>query len=203
MSRVGRKEFLAKIKPFLAPSDFELIKFIYGSTKCGHINQERDDGSRYFEHPKYTALILIDELGIFDFEEVAKAIFHDIIEESYLYTLSIIERFFGKDIAIGVGLLTDDESKKNYLGLMLKYGDQGVQIVKLCDRFHNLRTLCSCTKEKQERKLKETRDKYLPFIDACISNTKEEKYIKAFKYLKKEIIKAYDSCDISLREHTT
>ena len=43
-------------------------------------------------------------------------------------------------------------------------------MVKLADRLQNLRTLGSCTPEKQKRKRSETLDVYMPFIDSLLAN---------------------------------
>ena len=59
----GHDLFLAPLQLSLSKSDYEKVEFAYQISKYGHSGQVRDDGSRYFDHPKAVAWIYIKELG--------------------------------------------------------------------------------------------------------------------------------------------
>lgn len=190
MSNPGRLEFFKKLEPYLSPSELMQLEIIYQLAKHGHKNQWRDGNKvRYFEHPKAVALIIIDELKIYDYETLAIALLHDIIEDTFILEINHIELLFGKQIAVGVKFLTKtEETKEHYLERLLKYGNDKQVIVKLSDRLHNIRQLENCNKEKQTRYIKETSDEYSPLIKAYIKKA-DSKYLPALNYLNQEISK--------------
>lgn len=55
--------FFAALAVVLSPGEYERIQFAYFISKYGHAKQLRDDGARYFDHPKAATWIYIDELG--------------------------------------------------------------------------------------------------------------------------------------------
>lgn len=186
--QIGRIEFLDRLRPYLSETELEDIEFIYNLAKCGHKGQFRDEGVRYFEHPKQVALILMDELGIYNFTAIAKALLHDIDEDSYVMSLNTIERHFGKEIAKGIKYLTRGKyfPKEQYLLKLFEEGHVEDIIVKYCDRLHNLKTLKFCEFEKQKRIIRETDEKYIPQLYSYIENarkTKDESLIRKLSCL--------------------
>ena len=136
----------------------------YNFSKYGHRGQERDNGDRYFEHPRRVALILIDELKIYDHEMIIAALLHDIEEDSYILTWDRIQKDFG-DRALGfIKLLTKQLGQKleDYL-LALQQADEAAQLLKLADRLDNVRDMKGCTEEKRKRYLLETTRYFLPW----------------------------------------
>lgn len=159
--KIGRVRFLEKLRPFLSPSDLERVESAYIFSKYGHRGEFRDGGEiRYFEHPKAVAWILIRELGIHDWKTIVLALLHDLSEDSFILSPSRIERNFGKNVAVGVQLLTK-HPKRGYIARLRRSRDIRVLLVKLADRLHNLRTLGNCTREKQLRQVAETQRVHL------------------------------------------
>jgi len=167
---IGREEFFVKLKNKIHAQGLQKVKIAYQLTKYGHKGQLRDDGTRVFEHPKGCALILIDEMLIFDFQMLCAMLLHDIKEDSFILDLDDIELIFGKTIRGYVELLTkiDDPDNESKAKLDLDYhrriynADIKVKILKLVDRLHNLRTLGGCDLAKQIKIIRETIEVFLP-----------------------------------------
>lgn len=166
--------FLKRFRLKVTPTDLKRLDMAYDMAKYGHRNQFRESGERYFEHVRSTAIILIDELGVYDVELVMSALLHDMLEDSFLLKGDRTEMIFGARVAYittTVSKLPKDDprfttAKQRLLFYyqQIKNGNWEVKLVKLADRLHNLRTLMSCSPEKQRRKLTETKRSYLPLI---------------------------------------
>ena len=89
----NRASFEARLKYRMAPHLFELVMDAYRLSKYGHRGQKRDDGTRYFEHPRRVAKILL-LWGIYDHEMLIAALLHDIKEDSHILTWKKIRRDF-------------------------------------------------------------------------------------------------------------
>ncbi len=167
----NRDTFFKRLKGNFSVSQINQIGKAYRMAKNLHRPQKRDDGARYFEHPRSVAIILMDELQIYDKSMIISALLHDVPEDCFI-TIEEIEEIFGKEVKYTVDFLSKfkihadgleivKEKKKDYFK-KLKASDWKTRIVKLCDRLHNMRTLKGCLPEKQERKLQETKKLYLP-----------------------------------------
>jgi GTP diphosphokinase / guanosine-3',5'-bis(diphosphate) 3'-diphosphatase len=162
----GRNEFFAPLKrAYVDRKEYlTLIGRAYEFSKAGHSKQRRDDGGRYFDHPKAVAWILIYELGITDWRIIVDALLHDISEDTYLLTHTCYVDNFGPDVAYDVDALTKRPNEKENLELyMNRLRSQGWRavLVKIVDRVHNMRTIGNCSQEKQERKKLETCQHFL------------------------------------------
>jgi len=151
----------------MPPEHVRQVMLAYRLAKYGHRNQMRDDGkTRFFVHPKNAALILIDELEVFDPEMIIAELLHDMMEDSHLLISdeewSDVEFIFGKVVANYVALLTKDVAKEKYIK-RLRASDEKSQILKLVDRLHNVRSLKGCSRNKRRRKINETRRYFLPW----------------------------------------
>lgn len=163
-----RQEFFAKVQEFFTAEEAEFIGRAYEFSKAGHYKQERDDGSRYFDHPKTVAWILMTEFGVRDWEVIVDALLHDIREDTYLLKHKCLVINFGLNVACDTDALTKrPEEKKNVGAYIARVKQQGFRtvIVKLADRLHNLRTLGPCTPEKRASTIAETREFVLPLTD--------------------------------------
>lgn len=163
---VGRKQFLDWLRPNYRAKIMEVIETAYVLSKYGHRGQLRDDGRRYFEHPKAVTWIIAYELGLVDWRVLVMCLLHDVQEDTFLLTDYRIEVNFGKDVARGVRLLTKDSA--DYLERLKRFGDWRVVMVKVADRLHNVRTLDACTPEKRQRKASETKSDYMPLADLLV-----------------------------------
>jgi len=161
----------------------------YVFSKYGHRGQQRDNGERYFEHPRAVALIILDEMEIRnDWQLIVIALLHDIVEDSWLLDEDRLEKNFGRAVALGIKYLTKDptEKKELYLARLRSYATWRVLLVKLCDRVHNLRTLDGCSEEKQRKQILETEKEYIPLIN-LLGNTIPKDYKQHIYYLKDNI----------------
>ncbi len=162
---IGRQAFLDRLQPLNKPVHMEVIEAAYILSKYAHRGQLRQNGVRYFEHPKAVAWILIDELGLSSWRIIVLALLHDVPEDSFLLSWYRIELNFGTKVMMGLKLLTNKPDKEGYVGRLHGSASWQVLMVKLADRLHNLRTLDDCALEKQRRKVEETRDQYLRLFD--------------------------------------
>lgn len=163
----GYELFFAPLQVALNPSDYEQVQFAYFASKYGHAGQLRDGGERYFDHPKATAWIYISEFGGRDIRMIMDCLLHDLSEDTYLLSPYRIALNFGQDIALDVRALTKlpkgKETTEEYLGRVIDQGPWAIA-AKLTDRLHNLRTLATCPKEKQEKQVSETRQYHIPLL---------------------------------------
>lgn len=172
----------------MTPRELEAIETAYVFSKYGHRTKFRDDGvTRYFEHPKAVSLILVDELDERNWQTIVLGLLHDIPEDSFILSWNRIQMNFGKEVTKDLKLLTK-KPRKGYEMRLKKYANARILKVKLADRVHNLRTLQNCTKEKQERKIKETYDYYIPLADLLIEQLPKKQKWQG-EYLRKQIIK--------------
>jgi (p)ppGpp synthase/HD superfamily hydrolase len=165
MAVPGYNLFLSTLAADYDPNTLELVSFAYIASKYGHKDQERDDGTRYFDHPKAAAWIYINELGGRDPRIICDLLLHDIREDSYLLSIYRIRLNCGKDVALDVLSVTKlpkgKETPEEYLQRMINQGPWAVE-TKLCDRLHNVRTLDTCTPEKRAKQIIETKEVVLP-----------------------------------------
>jgi (p)ppGpp synthase/HD superfamily hydrolase len=150
--------------------DFLEIERAYGDAKDGFRLVTRDDGSRYFDHVRAVAIILMAYVGVFDRDMIIAALHHDSVEDLPALPLERLSFVYGTNVAYLVDTVTkpdaarfpnDDAAHAWYWG-RLASAARAPRIMKLCDRTHNLLDLWSCTAEKQRRKLEETRRYILP-----------------------------------------
>jgi GTP pyrophosphokinase len=175
--------FLGRFRLKVTPTDLKRLDMAYDMAKYGHRNQFRESGERYFEHVRSTAIILVDELEVYDVELVMSALLHDMLEDSFLLKGDRIEMIFGSRVAhitAEVSKLPKDDprftspqQRLNFYHQQIKSSNWEVKLVKLADRLHNLRTLESCSPDKRRRKLTETKRYYLPFIRDLASDYPE------------------------------
>jgi len=159
--------FMASLVVSLTPGEYEMTRFAYICSKYGHQGQVRDDGTRYFDHPKAVAWIYFDEYGGRDARLVSNCLLHDIKEDSYLLSGYRLSLNFGKDIALDVSSMTKlPDGKESTTAYLQRIIDQGPWAIaaKLFDRLHNCRTLGGCTPEKQLSQIEETRKYHLPLL---------------------------------------
>ena len=150
-----------------------LIEKAYNETMCAFENIKRDGGSPYFGHPEAVAIILLEHLRIRDPNVIVAAILHDNLEDlPHLgWSNEYIQSAYNEDVAELVWWVTKfditdfggDKKKRNaHYHVHLQSAPRRAIIIKLADRLHNIMTLWDCDKKKQERKIQETWDFYIP-----------------------------------------
>lgn len=171
---MGREDFEKLLRQHFSEKDFNLIILAYRLAKNGHRGKFRDNGVRYFEHVKGTALILLNEAEIFDRDTIIIALLHDINEESFILTNWDIAHIFGNEVSATIPLLTKvsaiekkagiTKEEKEYIDKIAR-SDQKTKIVKLADRLHNLRDMESWSAERKQKLADETEEYILPWAE--------------------------------------
>lgn len=173
---------------------YDLSKIIssYEFAAKAHANQFRSSGEPYITHPLAVAYILL-EFGM-DTDTVCAALLHDVVEDTDV-TLDEIKKLFGQDVAMLVDGVTklgkiplftkEEQQAENVRKILLAMSqDIRVIIIKLCDRLHNMRTLCYRPAAKQRNTALETMNIYAPIAHRLGMKTlKDEIEDLAFRYL--------------------
>lgn len=163
-------ELQEKVLSYHSDANTELLKKAYTVAADAHINQKRASNEPYIIHPLSVAGTLADMK--LDDISIAAGLLHDVVEDT-AYTREDITRLFGEeisDIVWGVTKISkiSDMDSENAKAETLKKmilamtGDVRVILIKLADRYHNIRTLDALRPEKQKRIARETLDIYAP-----------------------------------------
>jgi (p)ppGpp synthase/HD superfamily hydrolase len=124
---------------------------------------------RYFEHVRGAALILVDELEIFDVRLIMALFLHDGREDRREeLDWDMVELIGGPELVRILKLLTK-EPEKGYIERLWKFGTWKTLICKACDRLDNLRSLPGCGPEKIRKQVKETKEKYFPLFKQMVA----------------------------------
>lgn len=168
--------FFAPLEARLDPAPLEMVNFGYTTAKFGHAAQKRDDGSRYFDHPKAAAWICIDELRFYDPRAIIDMLLHDLCEDADLLSPYRLRLNFGLNIALDVQALTKLpdglETTEQYLGRVVSRGPHPI-LAKLCDRLHNQRTLGARSADKRKDTIDETRNYHIPILIPALAKCGE------------------------------
>jgi len=184
-----------------------LIEAASQVAQAAHAEQKRVSGEPYFQHSLAVADILanID----MDYETIAAALLHDVVEDSEI-SIDDIRKQFGDSIANLVDGVTkmlliqtfkgDQSTKKEKKErvqaeslrkmLLAMVEDVRVVLIKLADRAHNMRTLSVFSEGKQKRIASETLDIYAPLANRLgMWELKWELEDLSFRYLEPELYK--------------
>ena len=197
--------WLATLRESYAEGESEIIANACELARRAHQGQTRASGEPYVLHALAVAGILV-ELHL-DYETVAAAILHDVVEDTEV-TLEDVKQQFGDTIARLVDGVTKmdliqglraagDSSPKEHAHaenlrkmLLAMAEDVRVVLIKLADRLHNMRTLGSLAEYKQKRIARETMDIFAPLANRLgIWQIKWELEDLAFRYLKPDAYK--------------
>ena len=174
-------------------ADIPMVEKAYIFSAKAHKGQTRLSGEPYLIHPLEVAYTLT-RMNL-DVSSVVSGLLHDTIEDSYV-SKKEIEEYFGKEIAelvdgvtkiSKIQLKTSEDSRvQSYRKMILAMSkDIRVILVKLADRYHNMKTLNFLPREKQIEIARETHDIYAPLAHRLgIEWIKGELEDESFKYLK-------------------
>src|SRR5258706_6813594 len=160
-----------------------------------HKGQQRASGEPYMIHP----LLVTRQLAEMqmDMTCLETGLLHDVVEDTSA-TLDEIRKNFGEEVARCVdgvtklgklNLASREERQAESVRKMLlaMVNDIRVILVKLADRLHNMRTLGSLPREKQERTAQETIEIYAPIAHRLgMGKIRGELEDLSFKYLEPE-----------------
>lgn len=173
-SAENRESFFRRVALYYPTLDprYRLIEKAYNDAKDAFRGVMRDDGeTRYFEHIRAVALILLIYLRVRDHELIIAALLHDIVEDRAEWTIERVRQEYGERVALLVEYLTkpegyaDREEQERAYHSHFESAPRDFFLIKLADRFHNIYTLWACSEEKRQRKIEETRRYYLPYAE--------------------------------------
>ena len=182
----------------LTTADKKLIRQAFEVALDAHKDQRRKSGEAYIFHPLAVATIVASEIGL-DATCIAAALLHDVVEDNASYTINDIERLFGKAVSRIVDGLTKISSLKkemdvstqaeNFRKMLLTLNDDvRVIIIKIADRLHNMQTMDSMRRDKQEKIASETLYIYAPLAHRIgLYNIKTELEDLGLKYTEPEV----------------
>ncbi len=168
---------------YLPPDQQEKLKQVYIVARDAHEGQFRSSGEPYITHPVAVSYILA-EMRL-DYETLAAALLHDVIEDTET-TQDDLAEMFGETIAELVeGVSKLDKLKfrdrkeaqaENFRKMvMAMVQDIRVVLIKLADRTHNMRTLGALRPDKRRRIANETLEVFAPIANRLgIHNIKNE-----------------------------
>ena len=185
--------FHARMAPYFSPSSQLDVKLAYALAKFGHRAQTRKeltDGkpTRYFEHVRRVAIVLMDEMKIMDRDMIIASLLHDSIEDTQDLTAELLEHCFGSDVASMVRILSK-VPKEGYIDRLTNCNNWKVLAIKACDRLDNLRSLMvkGTTREFQKKQIQETKEKYFPIFDKLVGTLCPSEYISNVSIIRDEI----------------
>jgi RelA/SpoT family (p)ppGpp synthetase len=174
----GLRQLLARLN-YLTEEQRNKVVEAYDFSAAAHEGQKRQSGEAYITHPVAVASILA-QLHL-DYQTIAAALLHDVIEDTPTLKAEIAARF-GPEVAglvDGVSKLEQlsftsraEAQAESFRKMMLAMvEDIRVILVKLADRLHNMQTLDSLPQEKQRRIARETLEIYAPIANRLGINT--------------------------------
>lgn len=157
--------------------DAALIQKAYWFSKETHrTTPNRDDGTRYFEHPRRVAVSLAEFGYQFDPNLITLALIHDTIEDTTA-PLATYKALFGDEITSRLLILSKKIPKfESFSGMIIGHhkkddnsyfhgimqAELPVRLVKAADRLDNIRTCDVWPEERRFRYISETEEYLLP-----------------------------------------
>lgn len=170
----NKETFQARIRPYFSPSNQLDVKLAYCLAKFGHraqIRKELIEGkpTRYFEHVRRVAIVLMDEMKIMDRDMIIAALLHDSVEDCADLSPELLEHSFGNEVVSMVKILSK-VPKEGYMDRLYNCKNWKALAIKACDRLDNLRSLMipGTGLEFQKKQIKETKEKYFPLFDQLL-----------------------------------
>lgn len=184
--------FLTELTQYLKREDRELLRAAFLFAEAAHRGQCRRSGEPYISHPLAVASILTQ--WKLDVQALAAALLHDVMEDSGVSKLELVEKF-GKQVAELVDGMSkidklefenkEEAQAENFRKMLLAMArDLRVILIKLADRTHNMRTMDSMRPDKQRRIARETLEIYAPIANRIgLNGVYRELDDLSFKYL--------------------
>lgn len=177
MTVMSRKQFFALLRG-LPSGDLVQIQHAYWLAKNAHRMQSRDNGARYFEHPRRVAVMLI-ERGVRDKDAITTGLLHDVTEDTNtphgvivdvfpniiwerLYLLSKVVPLF--DPVTGQIYHRLKKPANDYF-TAIAAADEVVRMVKCADRLDNLGDVANWKPERLTRYIAETEEYIIPIAE--------------------------------------
>ncbi len=207
-AEIDADDWLHSIEEKFPPEQLAVVRRACEVAQRAHEGQQRLSGEPYFQHSLAVATILA---GVrMDYETLAAALLHDVVEDTDV-SLDDIRREFGDTVANLVDGVTKMQVIQSFRGLdelsrkekkeraqaeslrkmlLAMVEDVRVVLIKLADRTHNMRTLGSLPEYKQKRIARETLDIYAPLANRLgMWQIKWELEDLSFRFLHPELYK--------------
>ncbi len=180
-----------------------LVKKAFEVARDAHDGQRRKSGEPYIFHPLAVAKIVAQDIGLGAIS-IAAALLHDTVEDTELSHDDIYEMFGEKISRIVRGLTKIKRLKhekdislqaENFRKMILTLNeDVRVILIKIADRLHNMQTMDSMPRHKQEKIASETLYIYAPLAHKLgLYNIKSQLEDLGLKYTEPEIYKEIES----------
>src|SRR5271169_1296529 len=200
------RELEARLHELRPNEDLAPLEKAYRFAAARHQGQKRVSGEPYMTHP----VLVTRQLAEMHMDMVCleTGLLHDVVEDTSA-TVDEVRRTFGEEVALCVdgvtklgklNLASREERQAESVRKMLlaMVNDIRVIVVKLADRLHNMRTLGSLPREKQERIAQETIEIYAPIAHRLgMGKIRAELEDLAFRYLEPEastgLLKEFDA----------
>jgi GTP pyrophosphokinase len=195
-----------RVREFRPGEDLAPLERAFRFAAERHQGQRRASGEPYMIHPLLVARQLADMH--MDMTCLETGLLHDVVEDTSA-TIEEIKTNFGEEVARCVdgvtklsklNLASREERQAESVRKMLlaMVDDIRVILVKLADRLHNMRTLGSLPRDKQERIAQETIEIYAPIAHRLgMGKIRGELEDLSFKYLEPEasaeLLKEFDA----------
>ena len=193
--------------------EIEFIKRAFDFSKVAHTGQKRESGEPYLAHSFETALKVAQ--WQLDYQTIAAALLHDVVEDGEGIDLEKIKKEFGEEVAFLVDGVTklgrlkyrtqEEKQAENIRKMLLAIShDIRVIIIKLADRFHNMKTLQFLPPQKQKRIALETYEIYAPlayrlgmtgFAGEIEDLAFHYLYPKEYQWLLENVRERYEECE--------
>lgn len=188
-------DLISLVRNYNPKTNEALIREAYNFGLAMHDGQMRHSGDPYFSHPVAVAALLTEQR--LDDATIITALLHDTIEDTRA-SHNIVAEKFGQEVADlvdGVTKLTnlqlsstETKQAENFRKLFMAMSkDLRVILVKLADRFHNMRTIRAMRPEKQVQKARETMEIFAPLAGRMgMQSMREDLEDMAFKVINPE-----------------
>ena len=165
----GFSVFREKLSGNISLDELNLIFLAYRLSEYAHRKQGRKTGEPFFDHPRSVALILMQDLHIYDKDILITALLHDVLEDSKHFSEYTLTFFFGEKITNYIKKLTKkvdvykfkEERDAVYYSQVLS-SDYPVVLIKLADRLDNMRDVHGLCMRAIHDFIKETKEIYIP-----------------------------------------
>ena len=193
------KNLLKAFNRSLSTANKKLIRAAFDMANEAHKDTRRKSGEPYILHPLAVARIAVEELGLGPTSAIC-ALLHDVVEDTEI-TLQDIQKEFGSNVMrvidgltkiSGVFDVTSSEQAENFKKVIFTLADDvRVILLKISDRLHNMRTMDSMPRHKQQRIAYETTYLYAPLAHRLgLYAVKSELEDLALKYTEREVYKS-------------
>lgn len=192
---IAVEDLISLVRNYNPRTNEKLIRDAYAFGMEMHEGQFRHSGEPYFSHPVAVAALLTEQQ--LDDATIVTALLHDTVEDTRASYSELSDKFGSEiaDLVDGVTKLTnlqlnstETKQAENFRKLFMAMSkDLRVILVKLADRFHNMRTIKAMRAEKQVQKARETMEIFAPLAGRMgMQSMREDLEDMAFKVLNPE-----------------